>query len=492
VLVVLQELKVGYVPVFQTIVEDQSAETQYALSTRLFNNVRYNGKNIGMGNAKESYAEWNNNIYFVDPFRSEPIRAGLDGIDTISGKMSKYFKKVLQEAYEAGKKIIGYYDIFYNEYSLSTETVGDILVYAPFNTLEWQLDDTYVIPPADISITTNGTKGVATYNSTTGIATYTPNNGETGSDNFTFSFTPSGGVLTTKRVCLTIEDGDDCPIAFSFVDVTDAQWGEIYVSNPILIDGIDIPSPISITGAGQYRINGVGSWLSTPSTVVNGDFVEVRITSSASPSTAVSTTLTVGCQSDTYTVTTAATTTTTTTTTTTAAPTTTTTTTAAPTTTTTTTTSTTTTTTTTTTTEPPTTTTTTTEPPTTTTTTTTTEPPEPTTTTTTTTTAPREYRLYGYSTDNRADACSVMTPLFGQPITVYAASNDPMTVTQFFNNNLLTSEWTGVPNDGDWVSFSTADDTAIRYVGNVDFDGNITNILVCDSTPTTTTTTTTA
>lgn len=473
ILVVLQELKLGYVPVFQTIVEDQVAETQYALSTRLFNSVRYNGKNIGIGNAKESYAEWNNNIYFVDPFRSEPIRAGLDGVDVISGKMSKYFKRVLQEAYEAGKKIIGYYDIFYNEYLLSTETEGDILVSIPFNSLEWQLEDTYVIPANGISLTAQGTKGVATYNTSTGIATYTPNNGETGSDNFTFSFTPSGGVLTTKRVCLTIEAGDDCPNQIDFADVTNAQWGEVYVSNPVLIIDIDIPTAISIVG-GEYRINGEGSWLSTPSTVENNDYVEVRVTASGSPSTTVTATLTVGCQTADYSVTTAVATTTTTTTTTTIAPTTTTTTTAAP-------------TTTTTTTVAPTTTTTTTVAPTTTT--TTTEPPPPSTTTTTTTSAPREYRLYGYSSDNRDDACSVMTPLFGQPITVYAASNNPMTVTQFFNSSILVGEWTGVPNDGDFVSFSTADDTLIRYVGNVDVNGNITNIVVCSSTPTTTTTT---
>lgn len=538
ILVVLQELKVGYVPVFQTIVEDQVAETQYALSTRLFNSVRYNGKNIGIGNAKESYAEWNNNIYFVDPFRSEPIRAGLDGVDVISGKMSKYFKRVLQEAYEAGKKIIGYYDIFYNEYLLSTETEGDILVSIPFNSLEWQLEDTYVIPANGISLTAQGTKGVATYNTSTGIATYTPNNGETGSDNFTFSFTPSGGVLTTKRVCLTIEAGDDCPNQIDFADVTNAQWGEVYVSNPVLIIDIDIPTAISIVG-GEYRINGEGSWLSTPSTVENNDYVEVRVTASASPSTTVTATLTVGCQTADYSVTTAVATTTTTTTTTTIAPTTTTT--AAPTTTTTTTIAPTTTTTTiapegcyiysisavgsnaefqyticggavttitliapdiqnicssttpivlsgdgyvTTDFEPCSPTTTTTIAPTTT---TTTIAP---TTTTTTTLAPREYRLYGYSSDNRDDACSVMTPLFGQPITVYAASNNPMTVTQFFNSSILVGEWTGVPNDGDFVSFSTADDTLIRYVGNVDVNGNITNIVVCSSTPTTTTTTT--
>jgi hypothetical protein len=303
VLVVLQELKVGYVPVFQSVLEDQQSSEQYAISTKIFNFVRYNGKNIGMGNAKESYAEWNNNIYFIDPFRSEPIRAGLDGVDTISGKMSKYFKKTLQAAYEAGKKIIGYYDIFYNEYLLSTETDGDILISVPFNTVSWQLDDTYVIPAAGISITTNGTKGVAAYNSTTGIATYTPNNGETGSDSFTFSFTPTGGSLTTKKVCITIEEGNTCGDIFAFADVVGAEYSDVYESNPILVNGINIPAPISISGTGQYKIND-GAWTSTSSTVSQGDSVTVRLTSSATENTTVSTTLTIGCRSDAFSVTT--------------------------------------------------------------------------------------------------------------------------------------------------------------------------------------------
>ncbi len=303
VLVVLQELKVGYVPVFQSVLEDQQATAQYAISTRIFNFIRYNGKNIGMGNAKESYAEWNNNIYFVDPFRSEPIRAGLDGVDTISGKMSKYFKKVLQEAYEAGKKLIGYYDIFYNEYLLTNETDGDILASVPFNTISWQLYDTYVIPAAGISIVTNGTKGVATYNTGTGIATYVPNNGETGSDSFTFSFTPTGGSLTTKKVCITIQAGDTCGDLFDFADIIDANLSQVYESNPILVNGINIPAPISISAGGEYKIN-AGAWTSASGTVSQGDSVIVRITSSPSQETEVSTTLTIGCRSAIFSVTT--------------------------------------------------------------------------------------------------------------------------------------------------------------------------------------------
>ena len=302
VLVVLQELKVGYVPVFQSIVEDQQASTQYALSTKIFNYVRYNGKNIGMGNAKESYAEWNNNIYFVDPYRSEPIRAGLDGVDVISGKMSKYFKRVLQEVYEAGKKIIGYYDIFYNEYVLANETSGDILVSVAFNTLNWQLEDTYVIPANGISIATNGSKGVATYNTTTGIATYTPDNGETGTDNFTFSFTPSGGVLTTKRVCLTIVAGTTSVNSFDFLDVINAALSTLYVSNTILVFGNNIAVPISITG-GEYSING-GAYTSSAGLVNANDFVSVRQTSSGTENTQTDTVLTISDKSATYSVTT--------------------------------------------------------------------------------------------------------------------------------------------------------------------------------------------
>lgn len=303
VLVCLQELKVGYIPVSQTLVEDQSGSAQYALSFKLFNFIRYNGKNIGMGNAKESYAEWNSNIYFVDPFRSEPVRAGLDGVDVISGKMSKYFKRVLQQSYEAGKKLIGYYDIFNNEYLLSTETEGDILISVPFNSLNWQLEDTYTIPASGIVITTNGAKGEAVYNSTTGIATYTPDFGETGADNFTFTFTPSGGSATTKKVCLTIVEGNSNPNLFDLNTIMGAQYSTIYESNPVLIIGNDIPAPISISGVGEYRIN-EEAWTNISGFVNPESNVSVRLTSSATENTTLSTTLTVGSVSSTFSVTT--------------------------------------------------------------------------------------------------------------------------------------------------------------------------------------------
>jgi hypothetical protein len=110
-----------------------------------------------------------------------------------------------------------------------------------------------------------------------------------------------------------------------------------------------------------------------------------------------------------------------------------------------------------------------------------------TTTTTTTTAVPTEYRVYAYADislgQNRGDACAGTYPLpSGSPQTVYAASSNPFTVTQFFNSvvgSTLVGPWTNVPTPGDIVSFSTAIDTFTKYTGYVDASGNITSIVAC-------------
>lgn len=89
-----------------------------------------------------------------------------------------------------------------------------------------------------------------------------------------------------------------------------------------------------------------------------------------------------------------------------------------------------------------------------------------------------EYRLYGTGS-NRGDACSITTPLFGQPLTVYAATANPLLVTQFFNDDLLVGPWTAAPNPGDYISFSTAIDTGTKYTGAVDGSGNVLSIVAC-------------
>jgi hypothetical protein len=96
---------------------------------------------------------------------------------------------------------------------------------------------------------------------------------------------------------------DTTPDAFTFTAQTGAALSTVTTSNTVTISGIDAASAISISGTGTYSKNG-GAYTSTAGTVVNGDTVSVRITSSGSYSTAISTTLTVGGVTGTFTVTT--------------------------------------------------------------------------------------------------------------------------------------------------------------------------------------------
>lgn len=93
------------------------------------------------------------------------------------------------------------------------------------------------------------------------------------------------------------------PNAFTFVDITNATRSTAYISNAITVGNVGDFAVISVVSGGLYSING-GAYTSSPGTVVNGDSVMVRTTSSDAYSTAVSVTLTIGGRSDTYTVTT--------------------------------------------------------------------------------------------------------------------------------------------------------------------------------------------
>lgn len=92
--------------------------------------------------------------------------------------------------------------------------------------------------------------------------------------------------------------GDTTPDAFVFVDATDVAINTIIISNAVTIQGINNPSPISITG-GEYSIDGA-PYTSAPGTITNGQQVTVRHTSSANYETAINTVLNVGGIVDTF------------------------------------------------------------------------------------------------------------------------------------------------------------------------------------------------
>ncbi|MFZ5798561.1 MAG: LamG-like jellyroll fold domain-containing protein, partial [Thermodesulfobacteriota bacterium] len=92
---------------------------------------------------------------------------------------------------------------------------------------------------------------------------------------------------------------DTVPDSFAFTDQTGVALNSVITSDSITVTGIDFPTDIAIsacTGPGpcQYELNSSGTWLTTPATVMNGDTVTVRQTSSGSYGTQTDVTLDIG------------------------------------------------------------------------------------------------------------------------------------------------------------------------------------------------------
>lgn len=100
---------------------------------------------------------------------------------------------------------------------------------------------------------------------------------------------------------------DTTPNAFDFTpNVTGANLSTLTTAaNTVTISGINTATSVSVSGTGaQIQING-GSW-ATSGTITNGQTLNLRLTSSAAFSTAITATVTVGSVSDTWSVTTRA------------------------------------------------------------------------------------------------------------------------------------------------------------------------------------------
>jgi hypothetical protein len=267
-----------------------------AVSDKLLNNIRYNGNGYGIGKSTKSFAENEGDYYWVDPNKSEPIKADQGAIRSIAGKMSKFFRDTLQAVTISKRSIIGFYNAFYDEYTLSIESESGVVTQIPFDAGNW-VGDTYAIPNmSDISIVqpTNGNVVQSSgylHNYTGNVAGYYP---------FQIIF---GAV--TRNICVTVTAAQLTPNQFTFIDSTGRPLSTVVVSNGILVTGIVGLSPISIVG-GAYEINNSGVWLTTAGTVSEFDSIKVRGTSSASFTTGVDVTLTIGGVSDTFTITTIA------------------------------------------------------------------------------------------------------------------------------------------------------------------------------------------
>lgn len=118
-LMTFQELKTGYIPILQSIIEDQGAgnTANVAISNKLLNKIRYFPGDYGIGLNPESFARYAGTMYFMDPNRGFALKLvqGLQTISTIG--MDSYFTGKLSSVRTIpNMKLLGSYDPRNDEY----------------------------------------------------------------------------------------------------------------------------------------------------------------------------------------------------------------------------------------------------------------------------------------------------------------------------------------------------------------------------------------
>ncbi|MGQ0503167.1 MAG: FG-GAP-like repeat-containing protein [Panacagrimonas sp.] len=102
-----------------------------------------------------------------------------------------------------------------------------------------------------------------------------------------------GGVTGSFTSTTVGPPPDTTPNPFSFSGVTGVPLSSVQTSNAVTISGINAATPISVTG-GTYSVGCTGTFTSAAGTITNGQGVCLSHTASASASTMVTTTLSIG------------------------------------------------------------------------------------------------------------------------------------------------------------------------------------------------------
>lgn len=119
----------------------------------------------------------------------------------------------------------------------------------------------------------------------------------------------SGGNFTMTGTIAEVGDiaDDSTPSAFTITDRTGQNLNTLVSSFSGSISGINIPAAISISGAGEFSMNGTPAgypWGTDPALITRGERVDVRHTTASTPGTVTTSTITIGGVSETFTSTT--------------------------------------------------------------------------------------------------------------------------------------------------------------------------------------------
>jgi len=308
-LYVFKTLKDAYIPVSHTMTTDNQGVTILVQSGKLLNQIQYFTFEGGIGNNPESIFIFENWIYHSSITTLSFVRLGGEGVEPISKifKFDKEAKETLQAVFKYNLPIIGEYQSNYGVAIWSVLSYTEYIIYGGFTSGQWKTFSDLLPNGYTYEVTQQPAAGTVTYNNT--LKSFEVSGTAVGDDFFLYRPVISPGVYgAVKKQCIRTSQPANrltswrgwvgteyCTLnmvtPFAFTSLTDQLLSTVLSSNVVTISGLASIGDITID-SGEYRING-GAWVSSAGTVVNGDTVQVRQTSSGSESTETIITLTV-------------------------------------------------------------------------------------------------------------------------------------------------------------------------------------------------------
>lgn len=197
-----KELKTLIVPIFQTVIKDETGQNLLGTSTNLLNKQRYYGDDLGIGDNPESHVGNGNQHYHVSLKNGVIVRLGGDGATPISEiyEMDNDVRDLFAKAAKNKAKVFQGFDPYINVLITAIAGYNEKTFDQGFNDALWQVLSDELPDGSFHAIVTPPVHGAVTI--TDGVANYVPDNDYIGYDSFVYS-TLVNGMLENRMVCIT-------------------------------------------------------------------------------------------------------------------------------------------------------------------------------------------------------------------------------------------------------------------------------------------------
>lgn len=262
-LLTFKQLKVGIIPIYQTIIQDNAGQEVLGTSSKLLNDIRYYSHMGGINNNPEAYTRNESQHYYADVNLGHIVRLGGDGATPISEvyKLDNYVSDVLAEAYRNGAQVFLEWDANHNMLIVSVSDYQNFTFNSVFNEANWKVLD--VAPPdaSPVELLDAPDHAIATLDGTDVVIQLDPS--YTGEDALSYRVFVDG-AWKTKNICLEINDLSNRQTAWR-ARTSDAVCEEE--------EGIDTGTQIFITLEQYFTDTGELTGETKPNTEGQPDYV---------------------------------------------------------------------------------------------------------------------------------------------------------------------------------------------------------------------------